>query len=284
MARLLPLALFIAALVWLAIPTSQEAADAPGEWDYYVSRVEDAPASILLNLAYSPTAPLPAYPTLLVLTLSMEAGGPNGLGDTSEMKRVAPLEDAWLHGDSQSRLHYVGRLRNRGRWQWFIYAPSPASASELRERLPTEFRDLVDLESRSDPNWQTFREFLLPDPERRRWMLDREVVDALKARGDAHDVPRPVDHFVYFSDAGLRAQFTASAKALGFETTELPAGEDPGSLGVQAVRTDVVTLDRIHAVVMELTELAERHGGSYDGWGCEVQTRQNAGTTSSNRE
>lgn len=35
-------------------------------------------------------------------------------------------------------------------------------------------------------------------------------------------------------------------------------------------REDPVTLQEIHAVVMQVAELAEQHGGDYDGWGCSV--------------
>jgi hypothetical protein len=39
---------------------------------------------------------------------------------------------------------------------------------------------------------------------------------------------------------------------------------------VQLVREDPVSLSRIHDLVMELSELAEEHGGHYDGWGAPV--------------
>jgi regulator of RNase E activity RraB len=35
-----------------------------------------------------------------------------------------------------------------------------------------------------------------------------------------------------------------------------------------------VTLGHIHEVVMDIIELAEEHGGAYDGWGAPVESKQ----------
>lgn len=48
-------------------------------------------------------------------------------------------------------------------------------------------------------------------------------------------------------------------------------GEERPS-GAQVMRTDATDLEHIHAVVMDLIELAERHDGEYDGWGSPVVT------------
>jgi regulator of RNase E activity RraB len=42
------------------------------------------------------------------------------------------------------------------------------------------------------------------------------------------------------------------------------------------IRSDPVTSDHINAIVADLVELAERFGGDYDGWGCEVRKTRTA--------
>jgi hypothetical protein len=122
-----------------------------------------------------------------------------------------------------------------------------------------------------DAAWSSYDEFLLPDRERRQWMQDRRIVETLESHGDEL-APRRVDHWAYFPAAPARDAFVADARRDGFalERASDDAGEELG-FGAQVFRDDSVELDDVHEVVMTLFELAERHGGDYDGWETAVQ-------------
>lgn len=133
----------------------------------------------------------------------------------------------------------------------------------MREQI-TDRRTYLDV--RPDPDWGYYREFLLPDEERRRWMEDRRIVDVLREHGDALMTPRPVEHWIFFKTPGAREAFIASARSLGFAVESTSEGEGETPFGLQVTREDAVELGHIHDVVMQLVELAVAHGGDYDGW------------------
>ena len=59
---------------------------------------------------------------------------------------------------------------------------------------------------------------------------------------------------------------------MGFRFDCLGEGTADHPYAVQLQREATVELDRIHDVVMQLVELAEAHGGDYDGWGTHITT------------
>jgi regulator of RNase E activity RraB len=133
--------------------------------------------------------------------------------------------------------------------------------------MKTYPRRRFSIGDRADSGWEFFKTILFPGEQQLQWMMDRAVVDSLTKHGDPLTERRRVDHWIYFEDAAGRDAFEAAANAAGFATVEAsktPA--DDGRLGIQVHREDFVDLDRIHAVVMELVELAKAHRGDYDGW------------------
>lgn len=101
-------------------------------------------------------------------------------------------------------------------------------------------------------------------------MMDFKVVEQLRSHNDPRTVPRVIDHCVVFPGREGMDEFCSKVQAEGF-VTELNERDDESSPFVLEVRReDPVTLQEIHAVVMEVARLAEQHDGDYDGWGCTV--------------
>jgi hypothetical protein len=107
--------------------------------------------------------------------------------------------------------------------------------------------------------------------EQQHSIQNRSVCLSLQQHGDPLTEPRPIDHFVYFTDAGNLAKFAAWAKGLGFEVHELGAPpSNPRKLGLQLVRTDVPSFEGIDAITLPLYREALATGGEYDGWGSPI--------------
>jgi hypothetical protein len=248
------------------------------EWDFYYCRVDDAPASIFLNLAYREERPA-GLDTLYYVGFQMLEPGEHGMGLEPDVKALWDLEDKITDAAAAKGFTYVGRLRNQGDWQLTFYAAGGDKEPELEEMVVKELGETdrgYRIGSKEDAEWSYFDEFLMPDGERWQWIMDRRVVEQLNKAGDALDVPRPVDHFIDFPDAPSREAFMNAARERGFSAE---AG-DPGDDGeprypAQLIRTDPVTLEHIHDVVMDIIELAEEHGGDYDGWGAPIASKAN---------
>lgn len=248
----------------------------PDEWDFYPGRVDDAPASIMLNLWFRKVAPIRGFDTVYVADYEMVAPADHGMGAPEEAERMQPIEDALTAAAKALGLYHVGRLRNHGAWQIAFYGCAG---------LKSQFDDLVEdalddagggwlaheLES---PDWHYYLEFLCPDAERWQWMKDRSVIEQLEKHGDNLKQPRPVAHWIYFKSAEARDAFETAVRRENFDVSAHPdeapddTKEFPHRSHVE--RVDSVQLNDLHAVVWDLRLLAEQHGGDYDGWETQV--------------
>lgn len=242
----------------------------PDEWDFYLARVDDASASILLNLWFRGRGPIAETPTLYWCAVRMTDAGEHGMGTSEEMEILGPLEDALNERCIELGFHPVGRLRNRGRWQMAYYGPAD-SQPMFEQAVSTTFAAAVgrelDTGSRDDPEWSYYTEFLLPDEERWQWMLDRSVVESLERHGDDGSIPREIDHWIYFSSASDRDGFLSAIEGRGFAIRDShDEGEGERRFALQIWRKDSADLDSIHAVVMDLKTIAVPLKADYDGW------------------
>src|SRR5262245_37359374 len=106
-----------------------------GEWEFYPCRVDDAPATILLNLAYRGGG-REGRDTLYYVGFQILEPGAHGMGDAADAERLWALEDGVTKAAAAAGLTYVGRLRNRGDWQLTFYgkAGNEAALEELVTR------------------------------------------------------------------------------------------------------------------------------------------------------
>ena len=245
----------------------------PDEWDFYPCRVDDAPASLTLNLWFREYAPLPEAPMLYWASIEMSAPDEHGMGTAAEAESLHPISDRIVESAATLGLYQVGRLRNNGYWQLSFYGPR-GMASELHAVAKAATGALeLEVGSKDDAEWDYYFSFLCPDAERWQWIMDRRVVEQLESHGDDLSKPRRVDHWVHFRTPDERGRFLAAAQARGFavEAETGPADEGELPYGAQIHRSDSVRLADIHDVVMDLKALAEQSGGDYDGWETSVE-------------
>ena len=102
-------------------------------------------------------------------------------------------------------------------------------------------------------------------------MSDRQLLEALEQRGDRPEIPRDVDHLVYFE---RRAPAEAAARQLtnlGFELFRTGVQEREGTFALAFHRIEACRPLDVDRFVGEILEVVLPLGGTYDGWGCEVQ-------------
>lgn len=238
------------------------------DWDFYPCWVDDASASICLNLALAKAAPIEGEDTLYAAQISMRDADQHGMGSSEEAETLWPIEDQIIESVSPLGCRFVGRLRNNGVWQLTFMGPAgaePDLAREIRGTLAPSGH-AFELFSKPDHAWSYYLEFLHPNHERMQWIMNRRVVDSLAKHGDPLTEARRIDHWIYFADSPKRDAFAGAATARGFSSSELEPTDGQRPLGLQIWRTDHVELEKIHALTMELERLAQQHEGEYDGW------------------
>ena len=123
-----------------------------GEWDFYYCRVNDAPASIFLNLAYRDERPA-GFDTLHYVGLQMLEPGDHGMGVEPDVELLWELEDKITAAAAAKGFAYVGRLRNDGDWQisttsaMFTTARRPVGDASDPDRTQDVRRFVVGLSS-----------------------------------------------------------------------------------------------------------------------------------------
>ncbi|HNO76436.1 MAG TPA: DUF695 domain-containing protein [Phycisphaerae bacterium] len=244
------------------------------KWDFYMCRVDDAPASIFLDMALLEGLESASEDTLYALHVTINDPGEHGMGTSHEMEVMSSIEDQVIEQCKLIDLQFIGRLRNNSNWQMTFMGP-PKRERKLKRIAKSSLKPVkraFDVMSQRDPEWSYYRNFLYPDAERFRWMKDKWVVQNLIKNGDSLVQSRRVDHWVFFEDESALDKFASAADSLGFGVESSDTVED--RLVLQIHRVDKVDLESIHLVTEQLHRLADDHGGEYDGWETSVEKQK----------
>lgn len=237
-------------------------------FEFYPCLIDGSPASIYVNLRFEHGTPPADLDSRYSVTFTMTDRGPHGIGTAAEGEALNTCEESIIARGAAAGLVYVGRTRSRGDWEITFYGPA-GKTDVLRDASTCAGERKSDVLTDYDPAWRYYRELLLPDEERKRWMDDRRLVEILGEQGDEPQRPRRVDHRASFSTESARDAFVAAAAQEGF-TRELAPQLRESSVerrfSAQVFRDDSTALDHIHEVAMLLVDAAARHGGVYDGW------------------
>ena len=247
----------------------------PQNWDFFMCRIEGAPASIRTNLALIEVAPLEGLSQRLQFYIKMQNPRPDGLSSNEEYPMLCDIEDAL--GDKAEAMGAVlaGVVKSEGFLElWFYTQNAEALAKTCEDALQTFEGYQSGYNIAEDPEWEDYFDFLYPDEFSYQTMQNRKVLMQLEKNGDKMEVPREIDHFIYFKEAAQQQAFAKEVEAKGFKVrfNDDEFVEDRKAEGkeypymVEATREDS-PLD-IDDIVWDLLELASPFEGNYDGWGC----------------
>jgi len=247
----------------------------PQNWDFFMCRIEGAPASIRTNLALIEVAPLEGLTQRLQFCIKMKNPRPDGLSSNEEYPILCDIEDAIGEKAEAAGAVLAGVVRSEGFLElWFYTQNAEALAKTCEEALQTFEGYQSGYNIAEDPEWEDYFDFLYPDEFSYQTMQNRKVLMQLEKNGDKMEVPREIDHFFYFKEAAQQQAFAKEAEAKGFKVrfNDDEFVEDRKAEGkeypymVEATREDSPLA--IDDIVWDLLELASPFEGNYDGWGC----------------
>ena len=247
----------------------------PQNWDFFMCRIEGAPASIRTNLALIEVAPLEGLTQRLQFYIKMQNPRPDGLSSNEEYPILCDIEDAIGEKAEATGAVLAGVVKSEGFLElWFYTQNAEALAKTCEDALQTFEGYQSGYNIAEDPEWEDYFDFLYPDEFSYQTMQNRKVLMQLEKNGDKMEVPREIDHFIYFKEAAQQQAFAKEAEAKGFKVrfNDDEFVEDRKAEGkeypymVEATREDS-PLD-IDDIVWDLLELASPFEGNYDGWGC----------------
>jgi hypothetical protein len=241
------------------------------DWDFYFGKVNETVVSIFVDLGIEPDVPNEKRPWLLWVGVDMRMPRADGLSSAEEaptLHEIGESLDAMVSPACGAQL--VGRVTGGNRREFFFYGEEPGELDGAVARALASFSGYV-AETRSvfQPDWDTYRELLYPSPSNLQRMFNRRTLESLAERGDVHETPRKVDHWLDFPDEAARAACRETLLAIEFGLEGEYLNEEPGAalpFSLVVSRVDSVESHAINGITLELARLAEEHGGRYGGW------------------
>lgn len=239
-------------------------------WDFYALLVEDRPASIFVDLALAGRAPLAGATITAYVSVLMRAPRPDGLSSQEEFDDLVAVEHS-LEAGVQAQAHaiYAGRCTTAGCRDFYFYITDPDAFGTAVAKAMAQHPDYrYATEHRPDPEWSVYRDFLYPGARDMQRIRNRRVIAVLEERGDRLDVPRWIDHRAYMPTLAAAEALQVHLFERGFSIDSHADNDD------QAVTVDFKRIDRpqeIEQVVIPVFDAVRSLGGTYDGWGCEVE-------------
>jgi hypothetical protein len=245
------------------------------EWDFFFASADDAVVSIFVDLGIRPEVPVEARPWLLWVHVNLRSPRADGLSSAEEapaLKEIGDALEATISALCGAQL--VGRVTGAGKREFYFHAGEPGALDEAAAQAMKAF-DGYEFECGSNfqPGWDYYLGTLYPSHTNLQRMQNRRLLEELASAGDVHELPRKVDHWLYFADEAGRDACRDTLAEIGFTLEEEGITEDDGGrLPFSLVMSRIDSIDRpsINGITLELVRLAAEHRGDYEGWGCEA--------------
>jgi hypothetical protein len=241
------------------------------DWDFYFARIDDAVASIYLNLGLRADAPNEKQPWLLWVFVEMQTPREDGMSSKEESPILHQIEESLVAAiNPLCGAQLVGRITGQGRREFYFYGSEPGELDAAVTQAMRAFESYeYECSSAFQPDWDQYLKLLYPSDSNLQRMFNRRVLDALASNGDVHETPRRVDHWLYFPTEEGRAACRETLAAIEFTVIDEHLHEEPGDdmpFTLVVSRMDSVEMRTINGITLELARLAAQHGGRYDGW------------------
>lgn len=170
----------------------------------------------------------------------------------------------------------AGYIETRSELQYYIYLPSVSEYERMKALAAEEKAFECRIGGRTEPDWKSYFEVLLPDEAKNETIHNGEVIAYLYKNGDS-DAPRRLNFHLAFPTDAARTAFASNALKDGFATGGLLDGSEahedcPFEISVHRIcalkKWDVDT------VTVHLVRVADEHGGKLLYWDCPMVPRK----------
>ncbi len=261
----------IAPLVTLIATCAADAARAQNEiWDSYITKINNKPATVMLDMNLVFTAPDSRYPYLVVTGPKTSNVGPSGIpGQTEieELEKVLEATDNFLMGATSRIL--AGTVTYNGQRNNYYYVRDTTVVRNAIQRMyKRNFPGYpYSLMVKKDAEWLTYRTFLFPSDTTQNWMDNNRNITTLLQKGDSLDKPRTITFAACFASDSARANFSSYVSEKGYFIEKSPVtkvGKD--NYCVLFSKVDKIDLNAINITTLQLREEVKRHNGVYNSW------------------
>ena len=244
----------------------------PQEWNAYRSWIDDNPAVFRLNLALDEVAPIEGFSYCVRITIELKNPDENGFS-TNERPQIYAIEDQILRPLQSDKDILVAVLTMRGEVTWYFYSQAPEALQErLSATWDTSMGYNYQVECSEDKQWNFFLKGLYPNIYEKQTIYNREILSACQKHDDQVEVPRPIEHWLYFDTEQDMLSAIEKAAALGFtvysskKVVPEEGKEVQEDLGYCLILSKENTPVDIDGDTWDLIDIALDTHGNYDGW------------------
>ncbi len=240
-------------------------------WEIYMKSLEGKPASILFNAGISMEIEKIQYiyPTIAFIKVKLKEPKENGLLSSQEEPEIMFLEDKLEASLIKFRIgKYVGRIINDGYVTFLYYLQFTYNWQDFLDYALDEHTEYeISTGFQEDSEWNYYKNLLFPNAKEWQIIQNHKVCDALKAKGDTLEIPRIIEHKIFFTNSSQeqKVKLLETLKDDRFEKLEDIKSED-GVEGVVVFRDDKPFYIDIDELTLKLIDICEEYGASYDGW------------------
>ena len=244
----------------------------PQEWNAYRSWLDDDPAVFRLNLALDEVAPIEGFSYCVRITIELKNPDENGFS-TNERPAIYAIEDQILRPLESDKDILVAVLTARGEVTWYFYSKAPEALQEcLSATWDSSMGYTYQVECSEDKQWNFFLKGLYPNIYEKQTIYNREILYACQENDDQVEMPRPIEHWLYFDTEQDMLSAIEKAAALGFTvySSEKVVPEEgkevQEDLGYCLILSKENTPTDIDGDTWNLIDIALDTHGNYDGW------------------
>jgi len=234
-------------------------------WVTFTREYEGHPAVIMANNATREIVQHDQLTHLLQVHLPFKDPTPQGMPGPAEFGFLEAVDQVEDDHAERLGLFAAARVTGFGRRVLYYYTKDPANAEEFVAKLKQAVPFAIEHSVKEDPNADHVSEKLLPSDREQQVARSLTFCPHLAQSGDSLETPRPITHFAYFPD---HEQGRAFARALDgrFKINSEGAVDGQANYGVEFEHHGPATPSALRPIFEELIDVAEQHGGEYDGW------------------
>ena len=246
-------------------------------WENYLKSIDGHEAIVSFNAGISDGVPHQEFRYVGFVKIILKNKTKDGLITKDESSDISFIEDQiemeslrWRTGQ------YIGRIISNNEVNFIYYLKLDFEWSNTVFSAMKKFDDYkYEYGSRIDTEWDVYKKLLFPTVKEWQSIVNQHACDNLKKQGDNLDIPRAIEHKVYFTSKEKRMNFIKTIKLKDFliqKESETPF-KNRIMYGVSFYKIDKCLYPIINKRTLDIINICNQYDGQYDGWECSLTKR-----------
>ncbi|EFM2060048.1 DUF695 domain-containing protein [Escherichia coli] len=261
--------------IFNALFNKKESLTLSNKWEFFITTVDDRVTGIRVDTGAIQDERFDRLNHTWFFRVRYTHCYENGLPQPDETQRLNRIED-WLEERGKALpIWLVGVVTQEG-WRDFVFQSEKELDWErtLDKLLVGAPEVSCSYSVSKNDNGNYYRQFLYPSKYDWNWIHDSRVCRGLLEHGDDLTLPRTIDYYAILPTEAAARAFAEDVAILPYGITLVSIRMNDQQQGYIASLTNIDAPEQWHIteITCQLTDLSEKHGGCFDGWGAPIAT------------